>query len=51
MSQTKNDNYDLQREEISIISSIYMSEVEFSRQTPPYKITIQCKPFLEHWVT
>ena len=51
MSKTKNDNYDLQREEISIMSSIYMSELEYTRQTPPYKVTIQCKPFLEHWVT
>jgi hypothetical protein len=51
MSKKKGENYDVQREEINILSSIYLTDMEFSKQTPPYKLTIHLKPFMEHWVT
>jgi len=51
MSKKKaTDNYELQREEINILSSIYMGDLDFVKQMPPYRLTINLKPFMEHWV-
>lgn len=38
----------LQKEEIDVLENIYLDEIEIVRSTAPYKIKIECRPYLDH---
>jgi len=51
MSKVKNaKNVDLlhQKEELDILESIYMEEIDIHNAIPPYKFSVQCRPYLDY---
>jgi len=47
MSKKKNSELLHQKEELDILESIYMDEIELHNPIPPYKFSIQCRPYLD----
>lgn len=49
MSKAKRRNSELlhQKEELDILESIYMDEIELHNPIPPYKFSIQCRPYMD----
>jgi hypothetical protein len=51
MSKVKNvKNVELlhQKEELDILESIYMEEIDIHNAIPPYKFSVQCRPYLDY---
>jgi len=51
MSKVKNTkNIELlhQKEELDILESIYMEEIDIHNPIPPYKFSVQCRPYLDY---
>ena len=36
-----------QKQEIDILESIYMDEIELHNPIPPYRFSVQCRPYLD----
>jgi len=47
MSKKKNTELLHQKEELDILESIYLDEIELHNPIPPYKFSIQCRPYLD----
>lgn len=37
-----------QKEELEVLENIYLREMDIVKSTPPYKISIELRPFLDH---
>jgi hypothetical protein len=48
MSEHVHTEYHWQKEELDILQSIYMDEIELLKNVPPYKFLVHCRPYLDH---
>ena len=46
MSKAEVDHFNSQKEELDVLESIYLSDMEVLKATAPYKFSVLCKPFL-----
>jgi RWD domain. len=48
MSENHHAEFVEQKDEIEILQSIYMDEIEVLTNVPPYKFVVHCRPYLDH---
>jgi hypothetical protein len=47
MSRRNQQTFEEQKEELDALESIYLEEMQVIKDTPPYKFSVECKPFLD----